>query len=577
MNSQSTKSSPIINRNLAILIGLVAVASLVMIHFLQPDESPSSPIVPPKPAPELKRLTALPNEVLIIGWDGANWSQLQPLLESGRVPTLARLMRHGSYGHLETLLPTLSPMIWTSVATGKRPEKHGITDFTVKDPRTGKQVPATGQMRKTQALWNLVSFYDIPVGVVNWWTTWPAESVNGFILTDMAAVGRRKELENKSKWEGNDSTDVPQIYYPPEIQEIEQVVTWNQTPIDMLARFADLLPTDNMLLDNINSYEPGNPLSVFKYGFLSDRYYLMNTLNLFKEQKRPDLLMYYVNSTDALTHVLWKYANPEGFPQMESDHLERFSETLNRYYEWVDENLEELLSHYPEDVNVILLSDHGMIGMPDVTTGVKQSISARHTDHALIVTAGKDFQQDRIFATRKIEGEHFERWQGSINYQEKGYRNLFPEGWMETVVVVPDGKVALTVEHEIEGSADLEMFWDDQLLGKIQGTQPIVVRAKQGLHRLRLQCVDSDGNLGKIHPSEIPWTANHVNSTRPNMPQAGEDWGIRFGKERMGFGICDGLLMPGRCSNAIRYSPEPWLVKRDFSGCNRFPKQEINP
>ena len=68
--------------------------------------------------------------VLLVGWDAADWRVIQPLLEAGQMPNLRRLIESGAKSQISTLHPPLSPMLWTSIATGKRPFKHGIHGFS---------------------------------------------------------------------------------------------------------------------------------------------------------------------------------------------------------------------------------------------------------------------------------------------------------------------------------------------------------------------------------------------------------------------------------------------------------------
>ena len=65
--------------------------------------------------------------ILLIGIDGADWDIIDALIDQGRLPNLALLKSEGVSGPLMTLrdIP-LSPVIWTSVVTGKGPDKHGI-------------------------------------------------------------------------------------------------------------------------------------------------------------------------------------------------------------------------------------------------------------------------------------------------------------------------------------------------------------------------------------------------------------------------------------------------------------------
>ncbi|HMC83591.1 MAG TPA: alkaline phosphatase family protein, partial [Candidatus Polarisedimenticolia bacterium] len=125
--------------------------------------------------------------LLVLGLDGADWKVVDDLLGEGKLPNLARLIREGVRARLKTIAPALSPVVWTSIATGFLPPEHGILDFLVEDIRTGRKIPVTSRQRKVRAIWNLLSEAGIPVGVIGWWATWPAESVNGYVVSDRVA------------------------------------------------------------------------------------------------------------------------------------------------------------------------------------------------------------------------------------------------------------------------------------------------------------------------------------------------------------------------------------------------------
>ena len=67
---------------------------------------------------------------MLVGWDAADWKVIQPLVDAGQMPNLARLLERGVMGNLASLQPMLSPMLWTSIASGKRPYKHGVHGFS---------------------------------------------------------------------------------------------------------------------------------------------------------------------------------------------------------------------------------------------------------------------------------------------------------------------------------------------------------------------------------------------------------------------------------------------------------------
>ena len=90
----------------------------------------------------------LAKKVLLIGWDAADWKVATPLMDQGLMPSLDDLVSHGVMGNLATLRPVLSPMLWNSIATGKRADKHGIHGFMEPDPHAGALRPVTSTSRK---------------------------------------------------------------------------------------------------------------------------------------------------------------------------------------------------------------------------------------------------------------------------------------------------------------------------------------------------------------------------------------------------------------------------------------------
>ena len=101
-----------------------------------------------------------PPKLMIIGIDGADLRDVKRLADEGRLPNLARLMANGVASELATV-SNASPIIWTTVATGVMPEKHGIEFF-----RDENKEPAASTMRKRPAFWNMLTHYGRSVGVL---------------------------------------------------------------------------------------------------------------------------------------------------------------------------------------------------------------------------------------------------------------------------------------------------------------------------------------------------------------------------------------------------------------------------
>jgi predicted AlkP superfamily phosphohydrolase/phosphomutase/tetratricopeptide (TPR) repeat protein len=122
--------------------------------------------------------------LLLVGWDAADWQMIDPLMARGEMPHLAGLIANGVRGNLATIYPPLSPMLWTSIATGKRPPEHGILGFT-EPAEDGLSVrPISNLGRKTKAVWNILNQNGKRSIVVGWWPSHPAEPIRGAMVSE---------------------------------------------------------------------------------------------------------------------------------------------------------------------------------------------------------------------------------------------------------------------------------------------------------------------------------------------------------------------------------------------------------
>ena len=87
-----------------------------------------------RPAPVEKPPLVPKRKILLVGWDSADWRLINPLLDAGMMPALSGVIERGAMGNLAAVEPVLSPLIWTSLATGKLPHKHGVLGFVEPDP-----------------------------------------------------------------------------------------------------------------------------------------------------------------------------------------------------------------------------------------------------------------------------------------------------------------------------------------------------------------------------------------------------------------------------------------------------------
>ena len=136
-------------------------------------------LAPPPSAAAL----SLHGPVVLLGWDGADPRVIEDLLGAGLMPNLRGLRQRGAYGRLRSHAPYLSPLLWTSVATGRRPPEHGVLDFVAGDP-AGRVAPIGRGCRRVKALWELADERRLESLVVNWWASDPPDRVLGRVLSD---------------------------------------------------------------------------------------------------------------------------------------------------------------------------------------------------------------------------------------------------------------------------------------------------------------------------------------------------------------------------------------------------------
>ncbi len=95
--------------------------------------------------------------LIVLGIDGMDPATVDLLMSEGKLPNFAKLRQQGAYGRLLSQKPILSPIIWTTIATGKSPREHKIGHFTAINESSGERLPVTSRMRKAKALWNIAS------------------------------------------------------------------------------------------------------------------------------------------------------------------------------------------------------------------------------------------------------------------------------------------------------------------------------------------------------------------------------------------------------------------------------------
>ncbi|MGH9380069.1 MAG: alkaline phosphatase family protein [Thermoanaerobaculia bacterium] len=336
-----------------------------------------------------ERLPANERRVFVLGLDGFDWDYVLPLVEAGRMPNLSRLLAAGTWGTMEPPRPTLSPLIWTSMATGVTPDVHGILDFVEVDPESGREVPVTGRGRRVPALWNIASALGKRVDVVGWWATWPAERVAGTMVSDRLYYTLTQGIEREVLRE-----DPPAMVLPAESTRRFAGIrdrAVRDTDWDVVRRFLDV---DEAAFREAVEAGRGmeDPVDGFRRILAATRTYLGAGLELAKGQ--PDLLMVYLEGTDTIGHLLARYLPPPVAPDTTEAEAAVYAAAVPPYFEAVDRWIGRYLEILPlSEVSWAVISDHGFKWGEDRPreSGHFDAVTAAlwHEDDAIFLLAGR--------------------------------------------------------------------------------------------------------------------------------------------------------------------------------------------
>ncbi len=285
--------------------------------------------------------------VLWIGLDGLDWDLLDRLVAEGRMPNWKRLTEKGYSARLTSVMPILSPIVWTTIATGVSPEIHRVLDFQEVDPASGQKLPISGRSRAVPAIWNVASASGATVGVVGWWATHPAEQVNGFFVSDRASPIMFEGMPRAGD-------AFPSSLAP----GVEQILGRDGAVSSAeLARFFDV-PEAEIQASRDGHSGLDNPFVALPRIIGSTRVYHRIARDLY-DKNLPDLMAVYYEGTDAVGHVFAPYVPPKMSCVSDED-FRRYRRVVDEYYALVDKMLGQWMRRADEDgATLIVNSDHG--------------------------------------------------------------------------------------------------------------------------------------------------------------------------------------------------------------------------
>ena len=326
----------------------------------------------------------LPRKWMMIGWDGADWDLILPLLERGELPNFEALMSGGAYGDLRSFVPSISPAIWTTVATGVSPAEHGIRRFYNKRPRLERwwsRLKNFGSLerhlysnadRRVRALWNELSDRGKSVLMVGYHNTFPVEEVEGMMVSNYLVQDSIGDLMQMRSDGGTDSPFALSLVYPGDqlfqVLDIQEEVN-GATP-RALRRFVKMEDRDyrDFLRKSRELDREGDQRPYFLSRAYAFDTFLAETALHYLSDVMPDMLFVHFQGLDWAAHQFLYFHQPELFVDMPwSDEVRSemeaqipaYQNTVEEFYRYMDEVLGRFLAARDESTAVVLLSDHG--------------------------------------------------------------------------------------------------------------------------------------------------------------------------------------------------------------------------
>jgi predicted AlkP superfamily phosphohydrolase/phosphomutase len=258
-------------------------------------------------------------KILVIGLDGATLDLIEPWAKAGYLPVMQRLMESGAYGRLQSVMPVLSSAAWSSFMTGKNPGKHGMYDFVRREPDGYRLRMMRRENIRSESLWRILSRHEQRVGVINVPMTYPAEEVNGFLVTGLG------------------TPDFKPFTYP--------------------ASLGKELGERGYRVNKSETYRPGNEQAYLKE--LHEMTARQHESALWLMTEKPwDFFMNVFFGTDQVAHFFWRHMDPS-HPANNPKTDRPYANAMRDFYQKIDTCIGELIEAAGQNTNVLILSDHG--------------------------------------------------------------------------------------------------------------------------------------------------------------------------------------------------------------------------
>jgi predicted AlkP superfamily phosphohydrolase/phosphomutase len=262
------------------------------------------------------------SRALIIGWDGADWRILDPLLERGVLPNLQALIDRGGRGVLKSTIPTHSWTAWPSFLTGVDPADHGVYDILESRRSSKRQYPVTYRSIRERTFLADLTAASVETACLNVPLTYPAPQISGTVIAGGVLPKRQ-----------------PFTY--PESLETELAAAGAPWPVNGMS-WTTFRNRPDAFAEECSTHVAAR---------LKGMEHVLDTSDW-----RVGVCVFF--ATDRLQHCLSQYLSTD-HPEYAESSTTATAERIRDVYRRLDDGLGSLVSRTRVDDLVVFMSDHG--------------------------------------------------------------------------------------------------------------------------------------------------------------------------------------------------------------------------
>ncbi len=330
-------------------------------------------------------------KIVLLGWDAADWNIISPLLDAGEMPALEKLINNGVMGNIMTLDPPLSPILWTSIATGKHADKHGVLAFSEPDTKNGGVRPVTLHSRKTRAIWNILNSQGYKCNVIGWWPSHPAEPIDGVMVSNFYQHSHKNFEE---AWPIHEDA-----VHPPELLglladlRVHKAELTENHILPFIPQAATLGKNYNKLIDGLAKV-------------LAETASVHAAATWAMENTEWDFTAVYYDAIDHICHGFMRFHPPQ-LPGIPDEIFDKLKDVVKGIYKFQDMMLERMVALADENTTFIIVSDHGfqsgnsrMIEYPKFAA----SPAMDHRQYGMLCISGPGIKKDeRVYGATLLD------------------------------------------------------------------------------------------------------------------------------------------------------------------------------